>query len=72
MLIWNRKVIDKLMADHGLANANMLHEFTGLTVPTAYNLLRGEPLKRVDVSTLDTLVRAFKVRHPLTLLEYRK
>ncbi len=57
------------MAKHGLTNANQLREFAKLTVPTAYNVLSGAPLQRIEVATLEALARAFKCK-PWTLLEY--
>lgn len=70
MITWNLEFIRDRMAKKGLANANQLCEFTGLTVPTAYNVLRGEPLQRIEIATLETLAAAFKCS-PWSLLDYR-
>lgn len=70
---WNVRAIRAQMKPHGLTNANQLHAFTGLTVPTAYNVLRDPPptLDRVETATLETLAKAFDVE-PWVLLSYRK
>lgn len=60
MIAWNLEFIEKQMAKHGLANGNQLREFTGLTIPTTYNVLSGAPLQRIEVATLETLAKAFK------------
>ena len=69
MITWNLPVIQRHMQKRKLANANQLCEFTGLTVPTAYNVLKGAPLQRIEVATLETLARKFDVK-PFTLLEW--
>jgi hypothetical protein len=58
-----------VMRRHRLENANQLAAFTKIPPPLAYRLLAGESLKRLDVATLETLARAFRVK-PWTLLVY--
>lgn len=57
------------MRTHGLANANQLHDFAKLTVATAYNVLSGARLQRIEADTLEKLAKAFGC-HPGDLLEY--
>lgn len=61
--------LDKHMARHGLTNANQLREFAKLNVATAYSVLSGAPLQRIEVATLEALAKAFGVK-PWTLLEW--
>jgi DNA-binding Xre family transcriptional regulator len=61
--------LSKHMARHGLTNANQLKDFAGLTVPTAYSVLSGAPLQRIETATLERLATAFKVK-PWALLEW--
>jgi transcriptional regulator with XRE-family HTH domain len=61
--------LTKHMERRGLTNANQLREFAGLTVPTAYSVLSGAPLQRIEVATLERLAAAFGVK-PWTLLEW--
>jgi DNA-binding Xre family transcriptional regulator len=71
MITWNLAVIAKQMEKRRLANAHQLHEYTGLTVPTAYNVLSGAVLQRIDVATLETLADKLNCS-PWRLLTYRK
>lgn len=57
------------MKRRGWSGAYQLAEAAKIPVPLAYRVLSGEPLKRLDVATLETLAVAFRVK-PWTLLEY--
>lgn len=69
MIQWNLPALARHMERHGLTNANQLREFAGLTVPTAYKILGGGALQRIEVATLESLAKAFRVK-PWALLEY--
>lgn len=69
MIIWNVEAIRDLMTEHGLENANQLHAFAGLTVPTAYNVLNSARLERIETATLERLAVAFNCP-PWDLLTY--
>ena len=58
-----------VMRRHRLENANQLAVFAKIPPPLAYRVLAGEPLERIEVSTLEALARAFRVK-PWTLLRY--
>lgn len=71
---WNLRAIKRLMAEHGLENGNQLAEFTGLTVATAYNVLK-EPapdLDKVQIRTAETLQAAFGLPDWWQLTHQRK
>lgn len=57
------------MRRHGLTNANQLRHFAKLTTATAYNVLSGARLQRIEAETLEALAKAFDC-HPGDLLEY--
>jgi hypothetical protein len=61
--------LSRAMKRHRLENANQLAVFAKIPPPLAYRLLSGEPLKRVDVATLETVATAFGVK-PLSLLKH--
>jgi hypothetical protein len=66
---WNvRPAMDKA----GIKNAYQLAEATGLKYPICWRVCSGEPVDRVNVSTLEAIAAALNVKDPLTLLEYRK
>lgn len=67
MIRWNVQPIAKR---HHVPNAHQLAAKAGLTLPVAYRVWAGEDLKRIDVTTLHSLTRAFGLKHPWALLEY--
>jgi DNA-binding Xre family transcriptional regulator len=71
MITWNLPAIARHMERRKIANAHQLHEYTGLTIPTAYNVLSGGPLQRIEVATLETLASAFKCS-PWNLLDFKR
>lgn len=66
MIRWN---VERYMARKGWATAYQLAKGTGISQPTAANVLAREPLRRIDVEALEKLARAFRVK-PWALLEY--
>lgn len=72
-LYWNQPLIARRLKRLGATkiNGNQLHELTALTVPTAYGVLDGDPMDRLDIATWRTLATAFELANPLTLLEFR-
>lgn len=64
-----RWTLEKHMARKGWANAYQLAKGADLPKPTASRLVSGEFVARVDVDTLDTLCRVFRVK-PWALLEW--
>ena len=50
-------------------SAYRLAQETGLTMPAASRLAKGEPVQRIDAATLDKLCAAFQVQ-PGELLEW--
>lgn len=69
LVFWNVPEIARLMEREGLANANHLHAFAGLTIATAYNVVSGGALERIHIPTWRALVQAFGVTDPLTLID---
>ena len=65
MIRWR---IAKMLDERGWSPYKLAQE-TGLTMPAAYRLAKGEPVQRIDAATLDTLCRAFDVQ-PGELLEW--
>lgn len=53
------------------ATAYRLSKEAGISRPTALRVLSGAPVERIDVALLLALAKAFHVRNPLALLEYR-
>ena len=68
MIFWNVPAITRHMDRLGIANAKRLSERTGLTIPTAYHVLSGARLERINAHTLETLADLFGVE-PWSLLE---
>ena len=68
MLRWNVRA--KAEA-RGWANAYQLAKGAGITQPVAARVLSDEPIERVDVATLETLTRVFRLKSPWSLLDYR-
>lgn len=68
MLRWNVRA--KARA-RGWTNAYQLAKGVGITQPLAARVLSDEPIERIDVATLETLTRAFRLKSPWSLLEYR-
>jgi transcriptional regulator with XRE-family HTH domain len=66
MIRWN---VARHMAKRGWSTAYQLAKESGISQPAAARVLAGLPLDRIDVATLDALVRAFRVK-PWVLLEY--
>lgn len=73
-IYWNTEAIRRHMARRGLENANQLREYAGLTIATAYNVLTDPPpeVERIETRTLETLQRAFGLKSPWSLLEWRR
>lgn len=57
------------MARKGWTTAYQLARESGISQPAAARVLAGAPLERIDVATLESLARAFRVR-PWALLEH--
>jgi hypothetical protein len=55
----------------GWTNPYQLAKGAGITQPLAARILSSEPIERIDVATLETLARAFRLKSPWSLLEYR-
>lgn len=68
MIRWN---IAKHAARHRIPNAHQLAAFASLTLPVAYRVWSGARLDRIDIVTLEALTRAFKLKAPWSLLEFR-
>lgn len=64
MIRWR---IPDLLKERGWTAYRLAQE-TGLTVPAAYRLARGGPVKRIDADTLERLCEAFQCQ-PGDLLE---
>lgn len=67
-IYWNVKA---RAAAKGWTNPYQLAKGAGITQPLAARLLADEPLDRISVDTLETLARAFHLRTPWPLLDYR-
>jgi DNA-binding Xre family transcriptional regulator len=65
MIRWH---LPEILEDRGWTAYRLAQE-TGLTVPAAYRLAKGERVQRLDIQTLDSLCRALKVT-PGDLLSY--
>ncbi len=68
MIHWNVAALQKR---HGIPNAHQLAAKASLTLPAAYRVWEGKPLKRIDVATLEKLAEHLKCS-PWSLLEYRR
>jgi DNA-binding Xre family transcriptional regulator len=66
MIRWN---LSKHMARKGWTTAYQLAKETGISQPAAHRVLSSEPVGRIDVATLESLARAFRVK-PWALLEH--
>lgn len=67
MIRWR---IPELLKERGWTAYRLAQE-TGLTVPAAYRLAKGEPVQRIDAATLETLCETFGVQ-PGDLLEWER
>ena len=54
----------------GYANAKQLADGAGIGYPAAWRIVNNKPVQAIHVSTLLLLAKAFRVKNPLTLLEY--
>lgn len=72
-LYWNQALIARHLKRKGATkiNGNQLSVLAKLKIPTAYKVLSGEPMEKLDVTTWRALAVAFELRNPLTLLEVR-
>jgi hypothetical protein len=68
MLRWNVRA--KAHA-RGWTNAYQLAKGAGITQPVAARVLSDEPIERIDVATLETLTRVFRLKSPWSLFEYQ-
>ncbi len=68
MIYWK---VEPHMARRGIATAYALAKLAGISQPGAHRVLSGTPVERIDTAVLLSLAKAFGVRNPLTLLEYR-
>lgn len=59
------------MTRKGWPTAYRLAAEAGISRPAASRLLSGDPVERIDTAMLLALAKAFGVRNPLTLLEFR-
>jgi hypothetical protein len=55
----------------GWTNPYQLAKGAGITQPLAARVLAGDPIDRINVATLETLARAFNLKTPWALLDYR-
>jgi transcriptional regulator with XRE-family HTH domain len=67
-IYWNVK---ERAATKGWSNAHQLAKAVGLSYPVAWRILQDEPVGRVDAETLEALARAFDLKTPWPLLDYR-
>lgn len=58
------------MLARGWTTAYQLAKHANISRPGALRLLSGHPVERIDVTTLEAVARALRVRNPLALLEY--
>lgn len=68
MLRWNVKA---RASARGWKNPYQLAKGAGITQPLAARVLSDEPIERIDVATLESLTRAFRLKSPWSLLDYR-
>lgn len=66
MIRWN---LGPHMAKRGWENANQLAIGAGVSYPVANRALKGDPLERIEVETLERFARAFHCK-PWQLLEH--
>lgn len=69
MIYWN---VESHMTRKGWTTAYQLAKHAGISRPGALRVLSGHPVERIDTATLLALAKAFGVKDPLSLLEYRK
>ena len=59
----------------GWTNAHQLATNAGISYPIAWRILQGEasaePIERIETATLEKLARAFGLKSPWSLLDYR-
>jgi hypothetical protein len=67
-IYWN---VQERAERRGWLNAHQLALGAGISYPSAWRILKGEPVERIDVRTLEGLARAFKLESPWSLLEHR-
>lgn len=70
MIQWNLAEIARLMAKRGIRNRKHLSEVVDISMPTAYAVMQGGVMQRIDVPTLEALTRALRPASPWALLEY--
>lgn len=68
MIYWN---LEAHMLARGFGTAYQLAKEAEISRPAALRVLSGAPVERIDTALLLALARAFRVRNPLALLEYR-
>lgn len=68
MIYWK---VEPHMERHGVSTAYALAKLAGISQPGAHRVLNGAPVERIDTAMLLALAKAFGVRNPLTLLEFR-
>ena len=68
---WDVEGIKERAARKGWKNAHQFAIGAGLSAPAAARIFEGEPLDRIDVRTLERLARAFGLKAPWALLDYR-
>lgn len=68
MIYWK---IESHMTRCSLTTAYALAKLAGISQPGAARVLNGAPVERIDAAVLLALAKAFGVRNPLSLLEYR-
>jgi hypothetical protein len=68
MIIWNVKARAEAK---GWKNPYQLAKGANITQPLAARVLSDEPIGRIDVATLEALARAFNLKTPWVLLDYK-
>lgn len=69
MIYWK---VEPHMRARGWTTAYQLAKAANISKPGAARVLSGHPVERIDANVLSAIATAFKVRNPLSLLEWRE